>query len=79
MLEIKTCNLPRILHNIRLSVRFHCESQACHAFYAAFSVLKLRVKLRFNTNEKPEPSIDKTVKDGPTLQSVRLEILKNEH
>ena len=63
----KTCNLPRILRNIRLSVRFHCESQACHAFYAAFSVLKLRVNLLFKTKRK---SNDKTVKDGPTLESV---------
>jgi len=52
VLAIKTCNLPRILRNIRLSVRFHCESQACHAFYAAFSVLKLRVNLLFKTKRK---------------------------
>ena len=49
---------------------FHCENQTCHAFYTSFSVLKLCVNLSSIQNKKPEASIDKTVKDGPTLQSV---------
>ena len=44
--------------------RFHCENQACHAFYTAFSVLKLCVTFSSIQNKKPEASIDKTVKDG---------------
>ena len=57
---------------------FYCENHAHHAFYTAFSVMKLRVNLLFNTKRKPEASIDKTVKDGPDSTEC-LEILKNEH
>ena len=31
---------------------FHCENPACHAFYTAFSVLKLHVNLLFNKKRK---------------------------
>ena len=78
VLAIKTYNLPRILRNIRLSVRFHCESQACHAFYAAFSVLKLRVNLLFKTKRK---TWSKHWQDCQGWSDSRecLEILKNEY